>query len=73
MKCDFNAFKRDIGKEIKTMHEKLDLLLKQTSCDKNGNGSRKAKEKTISNEEVDPKKMFLAKLRKLKVKITLLT
>ncbi|KAK9125348.1 hypothetical protein Scep_014194 [Stephania cephalantha] len=38
------------------MHEKLDLLLKQTSCDTNGNGSRMAKEKTTSNEEVDPKK-----------------
>ncbi|KAK9105556.1 hypothetical protein Scep_022400 [Stephania cephalantha] len=55
------------------MHEKLDLLLKQTSCDINGNGSRTTKEKTTSNEEVDPKKMFLTKLRKLKVKITLLT
>ncbi|KAK9148484.1 hypothetical protein Scep_007241 [Stephania cephalantha] len=59
MKCDFNAFKCDIGKEIKTMYEKRDLLLKQTSCDTNGNGSCTAKEKTTSNEEVDPKKDVL--------------
>ncbi|KAK9081351.1 hypothetical protein Syun_031130 [Stephania yunnanensis] len=59
MKCDFNAFKCDIGKEIKTMHEKLDMLLKQISCDTNENGSRTTKYTSTSNEEVDPTKDVL--------------
>ncbi|KAK9111900.1 hypothetical protein Scep_019419 [Stephania cephalantha] len=41
------------------MHEKLDLLLKQTSCDTNGNESRTAKYTSTSSEEVDPTKDVL--------------
>ncbi|KAK9081190.1 hypothetical protein Syun_030553 [Stephania yunnanensis] len=59
MKCDFKAFKCDIGKEIKIMHEKLDMLLKQISCDTNENGSRTTKYTSTSNEEVDPTKDVL--------------
>ncbi|KAK9102812.1 hypothetical protein Sjap_020066 [Stephania japonica] len=51
LKCDFSVVECDIGNDIKTMHEKLDMLLKQTPCATNGNASRKTKSTSTSNED----------------------